>query len=260
MLIVSTMGSIGFLTHPVHPKPSRPGLRESTVLQDQSASEFAAAFTRAWLTWPVGETAQEWQSQMQPFVASSVLGSSFPGPVSQGKTTQVVEAVFPIRLTRRGPKEFLVDVYAETNLHPLIHLTVPVSFDTAGHPAVINPPIVKPVSHAGAINTAPTASSAPDAVSAALRPVVVSFLQAYLSGQTSADLTNFVAPGTNIEPLGGLFTWKSLTDLQVLGHGPYTAIVSIEVLDPAAKVEISQTYALSMIQNSGKWFISSLAP
>lgn len=260
MLAVSTVGSIGFLTHPTHPKRSPPGLHESTVLQDQSVAGFAAAFAHAWLTWSVIETPEAWQSQLQPFVPSELLNSTFQEPATEGKKGQQVESVFPIRVTRLAPDKFLVDVYAQTNLHPLIDLSVPVNLDAAGHPAIVNPPIFKPVPMADSVTTTPTGAPAPDDVTTALRPVVAAFLQAYLSGHAPADLTNFVAPGTTLEPLDGLLTWSALTDLQVVGKDLYTVFATVNVEDPSAQVTMPQTYVLHMVQNGGKWFVSSLQP
>lgn len=260
MLILSTAGSIHLLTSPPEPKPRNPSLRESTVLQDQAVAGFAAAFARAWLTWPVSETPDAWESQLRPFVPSSLLNSNFPQPVAQGKTSQQVEAVFPIQVTRQGAKQFLVSVYAETNLHPLVDLIVPVYLNASAHPIIVNPPMMKPVSSPHGDAPRQTASPAPDAIATALRPTVVSFLEAYVSGQTASDLDNFLAPGFSIHPLGGLFTWRSLTDLQVLGKGPYTVVATADVVDPIAKRELSQIYVLHMVQSDGKWFVSSLQP
>ena len=260
MLILSTAGSIHLLTGSPKPKPGTPGLRESTVLQDQSVAGFAAAFARAWLTWPVSETPDAWGAQLKPFVPASLLNSNFPQPLTQGKTSQQVEAVFPIQVTRQGTNQFLVSVYAQTNLHPLVDLIVPVHLDASGQPFIANPPMMKPVPPPHGDAPPQTASPAPDAVAAALRPTVVSFLQAYVSGQNNSDLSNYLAPGFSIQPLGGLFTWRSLTGLQVLGKGPYTVIATTDVVDPVAKRELSQIYVLHMVQSDGKWFVSSLQP
>lgn len=260
MLILSTAGSIHLLTSPTEPKLRTPNLRESTVLQDQAVSGFATAFARAWLTWPDAETPAAWQSQLQPFVPPSPLSSNFPQPVTQGKTSQQVEAVFPIQVIRQGANQFLVSVYAETNLHPLIDLNVPVELDASGHPFIVNPPLIEPVPDAQGSAAPQTASPVPDAIAAALQPTVVSFLEAYLSGQKASDLANFLAPGFWLHPLGGLFTWQSLTDLQVLGKGPYTVIATADVVDPIAKRELSQIYVLVMVRSDGKWFVSSLQP
>lgn len=260
MLILSTAGSIRLLTRPPEPKPRTPSLRESTVLQDQAVSGFATAFTRAWLTWPDAETPNAWQSQLQPFVPTSLLNSNFPQPVAQGKMSQQVEAVFPIQVTRQGANQFLVSVYAETNMHPFIDLIVPVHLDASGHPFIVNPPMMKPVPDAQGSAPPQTASPVPNAITAALRPTVVSFLEAYLSGHSPSDLSNFLAPGFSLQPLGGLFTWQSLTDLQVLGKGPYTVIATADIVDPIAKRELSQIYVLVMVRSDGKWFVSSLQP
>lgn len=260
LLGMSALGSINLLTRPSHPKPSASGLRESTALQDEAVAGFAAAFAQVWLTWPVHETPEAWQSQLGPFVPSDLLNSTFQQPVIQGKKGQQVESVFPVKITRLSLKNFVVDVYAETNLHPIIELSVPVTADAAGHMAVTDPPMVKPVPNAASIATTPTDTSAPDTVSNALRPVVTAFLQAYLSGRSSSDLTNFLAPGTSLQPLNGLLTWKSLTDLQVLGKGPYTVVATVTVEDPVAQVTLPQTYVMHMVLGDGKWFVSSLQP
>lgn len=261
MLSVSTMGSIGFFMNSNPPHPTQQsGIKESSVLQDEEVASFGAAFARAWLTWTVGETPDAWQARMQPFVARTLLGSAQPVPIGHSQKSQQVGAVFPIQLKRVGRSSFLVDVYAQTNLQPLIGLTVPVDFDHAGRPAVVQWPILHPVPSAGSPGTTSPGQAAPDTVTATLQPVVTSFLQAYLAGKSPDDLTNFVAPGTTLQPLHGLLQWKDLHDMRVFGTGPYTVIVTADVVDPADQVTISQTYVLKMIQNGGKWFVSSLKP
>ncbi|KUO95807.1 conjugal transfer protein [Ferroacidibacillus organovorans] len=261
MLSISTMGSIGFFTNTNHPKPlQQTSLKETSVLQDEEASGFAAAFARQWLTWKVGESQKAWQARMQPFVASTLLGSAQPVPIGHSQKSQQVGAVFPIQVKRVGQSSFLVDVYAQTNLHPLIRLTVPIDFDHRGRPAVIQWPLLHPVPSAGSPGTTSPGQAASDSVTATLQPVVTSFLQAYLAGKSPDDLTNFVAPGTTLQPLHGLLQWKDLHDMRVFGTGPYTVIVTADVVDPADQVTLPQTYVLKMIQNGGKWFVSALKP
>lgn len=261
MLSISTMGSIGFFTNTNHPKPVQTaGINETSVLQDEEVASFAAAFARAWLTWTVGETPDAWQARMQPFVNSTLLGSAQPVPIGHSQKSQQVNAVFPIQMKRVGQSSFLVDVYAQTNLHPLIGLTVPVDFDHAGRPAVVQWPILHPVPAAGSPGTTSPGQAAPDTVTATLQPVVTSFLQAYMAGKSPDDLTNFVAPGATLHPLHGLLQWKDLHDMRVFGTGPYTVIAIMDVVDPADQVTLPQTYVLKMIQNGGKWFVSSLKP
>lgn len=260
MLSISTIGSIGFFTKSNHPKPvQQSGVKETSVLQDEEVSSFAAAFARAWLTWTTDETPEAWQTRMQPFVSSTLLGSAQPVTL-HGQKNQQVDAVFPIQVKRVGPSAFLVDIYAQTNLHPLIGLAIPVDFDHAGRPAVVQWPILHPIPAAGSPGTTFPGQAAPDSVTAALQPVVTSFLQAYLAGKTPDDLINFVATGTTLHPLNGLLQWKDLHDMRVFGTGPYTAIVTADVVDPTDQVTLPQTYVLKMIQNGGKWFVSSLEP
>lgn len=261
MLSISTVGSIGLFTSANHPKPvQQTGLKETSVLQDEEASGFAAAFARQWLTWTVGETQKAWQARMQPFVASTLLGNALPISIGHGQKGQQVDAVFPFQIRRIGSSTFLVDVYVQTNLHPLIALTVPVDFDHADRPAVVQWPLLHPVLVAGSPDTAPTGQVVSDSVTSTLQPVVTSFLQAYLAGKTPDDLTNFVAPGVTLQPLHGLLQWKGLGDIQAFGTNPTTVIATADVIDPASSVTLSQTYVLKMIQNGGKWFVSSLEP
>lgn len=261
MLTLSTVGSIGFLTNSNHPKPAQQtGIDQTSIFQDEEVASFAAAFARAWLTWTKDETPEAWQARMQPFVASTLLGDALPVTIVHSQKNQQVNAVFPIQVKRIGQYSFLVEVYAQTNLHPLIALTVPVDFDTAGHPAVVNWPILHPVPMAGAPDTAPPGQVASGSVTSTLQPVVISFLQVYLAGKTPDDLTNFVAPGVTLQPLHGLLQWKGLGDIQAFGTNPTTVIATADVIDPADGVTLPQTYVLKMIQNGGKWFVSSLEP
>jgi len=223
-------------------------------------ASYAAAFARAWLTWTVNESPVAWQDRMKPFVAPTLLGNALPITIDHGQKSQQVDAVFPIQVRRMGQYSFLVNVYAQTNLHPLIALTVPVDFDQAGHPAVIDWPVLHPVPAAGSPDTSSTGQVASDSVTSTLQPVVISFLQAYLAGKTPDDLTNFVAPGVTLQPLRGLLQWKRLGDIQAFGTNPTTVIATADVIDPAGSVTLPQTYVLKMIQNGGKWFVSSLEP
>ncbi|WP_040288937.1 conjugal transfer protein [Alicyclobacillus hesperidum] len=261
MLSISTLGAIGSLTSSNHPKlVESTGVNEATILQDEEASGFAAAFARSWLTWTAGETPDAWQARMQPFVTSALLSGSGPVNVGSDHKNQQVDAVFPVRVARTAPNTFLVDVYAETNLHPLLMLSVPISFDSMGHPAVVNWPMIEPVPSAGSPNTTPQGQAASDSVTASLQPVVTSFLKTYLTGKSPDDLVNFVAPGVTIQPLHGLVEWQNLNSIQAFGSSPLTVVATVTVVDPANDTTLPQTYVLTMIQSGGKWFVSSLNP
>jgi len=261
MLTLSTLGSIRFLTNSNHPKPAQhASIDETSVLQDEEVASYAAAFARAWLTWTKDETPESWQARMKPFVASTLLGSALPITIDHGQKGQQVDAVFPIQVKRIGPSTFLVDVYVQTNLHPLIALTVPVDFDHTDRPAVVQWPLLHPVPMAGSPDITQNVQVVSDSVTLTLQPVVTSFLQAYLAGKSPNDLTNFVAPGFTLQPLRGLLQWKGLRDLQAFGTNPITVISTADIIDPAGGVTLPQTYVLKMIQNGGKWVVSALEP
>jgi hypothetical protein len=260
MLSLSTLGFIDRVTQPTAKNIPTSGMSESAVFQDEEVSAFATAFARQWLTWNKQETSKDWQLRMQPFVTSSLLQSGQPVSVGTKQKGQQVDDVFPTHVQRVGPSAYLVNVDAQTSLHALIALTVSVELDADAQTFVTAWPILHPAVQSGSLSTPSVGPAAPDSMTATLKPVVTSFLQTYFSGKSPTDLAQFVAQGSTIQPLQGILKWTGLQNLQVYGAGPYTVIATAEGIDTSDGVNISQTYALKMIQNGGKWFVSSLEP
>ncbi len=258
MLSLSTLGFIVRVTQQTPKNVPTSGMSESAVFQDEEVSAFATAFARQWLTWNKQETSKDWQRRMQPFVTASLLQSGQPVSVGPKQKGQQVDDVFPTHVQRVGPSAYLVNVDAQSSLHALVVLTVSVEVDA--QPVATAWPILHPAVRPGSLSTPSAGPAAPDSMTATLKPVVTSFLQTYFSGQSPTDLAQFVAQGSTIQPLQGLLKWKGLVNLQVYGAGPYTIIATAEGIDTSDGVNISQTYALKMIQDGGKWFVSSLEP
>jgi len=152
----------------------------------------------------------------------------------------------------------------------LMELGVPVYY-AGGALAVSGEPAWLPAPQRAAIPS-PAAASTDASTQAQLMSQLPAFFQAYASGNQDT-LSRFLAPGTSVTGLGNAVSFGSLASVAVpVGGSPRNVVATVvwnvpgqaasgaaaQPAPPPAGLEMS--YALTIVNRSGTWFISSIGP
>jgi Conjugative transposon protein TcpC len=214
---------------------------------DWSATAFAQAFAREYLTWKAGEEPTDREKRLAPFLASDLDPSG--GVVPGERTEQLVTWTTAMGVARDGDHQ-VVTVQAGTSTET-VYLAVPVLRDAErrlaidAYPAFVGPP---------ATSTAAPAEQETDVDDAALRGVVERALRNYLSGSRDdllADLTDdaVVSPPQQRLTLTGVeqVTWV---------NEPRRVAAEVAATDERG-TRLRLRYELE-VRNAGRWFVRSV--
>jgi hypothetical protein len=152
----------------------------------------------------------------------------------------------------------------------LMELGVPVYY-AGGALAVSGEPAWLPAPPRAAIPSPAPASTDPGA-QAKLMSQLPAFFQAYASGNQDT-LSRFLAPGTSVTGLGNAVTFGSLASVAVPVGGSTRNVIATVVWNvpgqatsggaaqqTAAPAGLEMSYALTIVNRSGTWYISSIGP
>ena len=216
---------------------------------------FAARFATAYLTYSQSAP-EQYRSQVQPYLAQGLDAGTWWD--SRG-TQQVLEAL-PASTSSLGGGVDRVTVAVLIQTGSWLYLGVPIHADS-GRFVVVGPPALLP-----APAPAPWSQSSPpteDAqLSAQLQGDLSAFFTAYAAGQ-QAQLGYYTTPGSNLGNLGGAVTLVRLNQLVVDQGGGAQRTATAEVTwQPQGQpgTSLQESYRLTLVQQGGKWLVSSLAP
>ena len=152
----------------------------------------------------------------------------------------------------------------------LMELGVPVYYAAgalvvSGEPAWLSAP-------QRAVLPSPAPASTDPGTQAELMSQLPAFFQAYASGNQNT-LSRFLAPGTSVTGLGNAVTFGSLASVAVpvggstrnviatvVWHVPGQAASGAAAQQAAAPAGLEMSYALTIVNRSGTWYISSIGP
>jgi hypothetical protein len=222
------------------------------------AEAYALQFGQAYLNFSPGTAAQRAAALQQflPAGADSQLGWD-------GAGTQTLQAEQVASVSVRDSRDAVITLLARVNGR-LIELGVPVysagnGLVISGEPALLPPPprAVPP----------PQPPPAPDqAVQSALSRLLPAFFQAYAAGD-SVTLGRFLAAGARVTGLGGAVALSAVSAITVPAGGVIrhiTATVTWQLPGSrgggvgAAAAQLQMTYALTIVRQSGSWYVLSI--
>jgi hypothetical protein len=220
--------------------------------QNGALEVFAARFVVAYLTTQNGQQAA-WQQSLAPYVPSQVNLSNWWNGTG---TNSVIEAI-PVETSRAGAITH-VTVAAETS-HGWIYLSVPVFQDANGY-AVVNAPAVVPATGEASTWSPGQPPSVDGQLSSQLTSDLSNFFTAYAQSNW-AQLGYYLAPGTTVGGLNNSVAFQSL-QLSVLTGGSTRTAIAAVTWQPHGESggTVQQSYRLQLVQQGGKWLVSSLSP
>jgi hypothetical protein len=153
-----------------------------------------------------------------------------------------------------------VTVSCELRDSRTLYLTVPVVRQGADEAAVLGAPsmVAMPAS-TGADPESPRPIAGAEA--AAIRQLVAKFLPAYLSSDSSQDLSYLLASGAQVVPLGGEQKLLSVGESEQLGGGEGArrdVVVEARVEDPDGGAEYPLAYRLEVVRRGGRWYVAAV--
>ena len=227
------------------------------------ASAFALEFGQAYLNFSPTTAAQR-ASELAPFLPAGTdaqLGWN-------GSGSQTVQSVEPAGVDVRSAHNAVVSLLAEANGR-LIDLSVPVYYAdggliVSGQPALTAPPV-------GIVPPAGPRVTQDEPAQRTLSRLLPAFFRAYASG-SSSQLATFAAPGTRLSGLGGEVGFGSIVSVSVPATAGSVRNITVTVAwlpvstpsagppNPSAggRAQIDMTYAMSVVQRAGRWFVSSI--
>jgi hypothetical protein len=236
------------LLAPSEETPAPP--REGTGADDPAVSAFAIRFARTYLEDPAPA------SLRTLLAAGAHIGTGRP-PSARG--AQVVQAEV-LRTSDVGDGRLVVTVACELRDSRTLNLAVPIVRQGAGEAAALGAPsIVAVPATAGADPERPRPIAGPGA--GAIGELVDRFLPAYLSAGESSELSYYLAPGTEVVPLGGaLEPLGSPTVLQLgEGEGPRREVIASQRVEEAESgTAWPLAYRLRVVERAGRWYVESV--
>jgi Conjugative transposon protein TcpC len=217
---------------------SRPGV-------DPAASAFAVRFARLYIGDP---GSAELTSLFAP-------GAAPASPASRGSGSPVAQAeVAGVRDLGGGQSVFTVACQLDDGR--ALYLAVPVTRASAGEVAAAGAPAIvagPAVSGATIESPRPLAGSGAGAIAELVRR----FLPAYLSAESSADLSYLLAPGAVVSPPSGglrLLGVQSVKQAGTAEGGRRSLIAAAEVRDPESGDVYALAYRLEVVRR-GRWYV-----
>lgn len=234
----------------------QPGAPAASAPSGSAAeSAFAARFATAYLTYNESNPAQ-YRSRLQPYLAQGIdLGSLWDG---QG-TQQVTEAL-PASTARLGGGVDRVTVAVLLQNGSWLYLGVPVHASGGRFVVVAEPALLPAPGQASWTHSAPANQDAQ--LSAQLQGSLTAFFTAYAAGQ-QAQLGYYTTPGSDVGDLGGAVTLVHLDQLVVDRGGSTQREATAQVTwQPQGEqgTSLQESYRLTLVQQGGKWLVSSLTP
>lgn len=234
----------------------QPGATAAPARTGNPAEEaFAASFATAYLSYSQSNP-QQYRSRLQPYLAQGVDAGSLWD--SQG-TQQVTEAL-PASTARLGAGVDRVTVAVLIQNGSWLYLGVPVHADGKGGFVVVAPPALLP--GPGQASWTPSNPTSQDPqLSAQLQGNLTAFFTAYAAGQ-QAQLGYYTTPGSTVGSLGGAVTFVRLDQLTVEQGGAQRTAIAQVTWQPSGQpgASLQESYRLTLVQQGGKWLVSSLAP
>lgn len=214
---------------------------------DDASAAFAVHFARAYFADPSARNLAGYFAER-----SAPLPASVPGSWGQEVTQAEVAGT-----QRFGHDRAIVTVSCEFLGGRVLYLAVPIVRDDAGEVAALGAPSLVAAPEVAAVDAErPQPLSGADA--GAIGELTEKFLAAYVSSNTAADLSYYVAPGSSVEPLGGLSLVgvpnTSAIDGESWGR---TVLVTVRVRDEAGGVSYLLSYRLELVKR-GRWYVSAV--
>ncbi len=218
--------------------------------QDPAVSAFAIRFARTYLEEPDPVA-------LRPLLAAGAhLGIGRP-PSARG--AQVAQAEV-LRTSDVGDGRSVVTVACELRDSRTLYLAVPIVRQGAGEAAALGAPsIVAVPATAGADPERPRPIAGPDA--GAIGELVGRFLPAYLSAGESSELSYYLAPGTQVVPLGGALEPLGSPTVSQLGEGegPRREVIATQrVGEPESGAGWPLAYRLQVVERGGRWYVAAV--
>jgi hypothetical protein len=244
LLLVRGVGAVLAPT----PAPA-PVAGERSAGTEEASAAFAVRFARAYLADPSPRA-------LSPFLAEGAkVGGGHP-PASPGAGVAQAEVAGTEEL---GGGRALLTVACELRDGRALYLAVPIVRSGAGEVAALGAPsIVAAPGVAGADPERPRPLAGAGA--GPIRRLLAKFLPAYLGASEASALSYLLAPGADVQPLGGAARFLSLSGLSQLGSGvgPRRAVLaSVRAEDPASGAVYPLAYRLE-VERRGRWYVATV--
>ena len=264
LLIIGYRGVMAIVLNETPPSTTPPAPAASTpAFPVQEASAYALQFGQVYLNFSPA-TAAERASELSAFLPAG--SSSQFGWNGNGSLT--VQSVQAAGVQVQSAHSAVVSVLALANGR-LIDLSVPVYYSggalvVSGEPALTSPP-------AGVAPPAAAKETVDRPAQQELTGQLPAFFRAYASG-SSAQLAPFAAPGAKLTGLGGQVSFGGITGVSVPAAAGSVRQITVTVAwlpasTPSAgpgnssaggRAQIEMTYAMTVVQRAGRWFVSSI--
>ena len=227
-----------------------------TSAPEVSAAEqaFAARFATAYLTYDQSKPDQ-YGVRLQPYLAQNLD----PGTFWDGQGTQQVLEALPASTAHLATGVDRVTVAVLIEGGSWLYLGVPVHAD-GGTFVVVAAPALLPVPARASWSPSTTATQDTQ-LSTQLQGDVSAFFTAYAAGQQS-QLGYYTTPGSAVGNLGGAVAFVHLDQLVVDQGGAQRTATAEVTWQPQGEpgTSLQESYQLTLVQQGGKWLVSSLAP
>ncbi len=249
---------MGYLVglHRADESTSRPPTGSNGAAPANAGAEeaFAARFSTAYLTYDQSNPGQ-YRSRLQPYLAQNLD----PGTLWNGQGTQQVLETLPASTAPSGGGVDKVTVAVLIQGGTWVYLGVPVhedgnSFVVVAAPALLPAP-------AQASWSPPTLSNEDPQLSTQLQGDLSAFFAVYAADQ-QAQLGYYTTPGSNLGSLAAAVTFVGLDQLVVEQGGDQRTATAEVTWQPQGEpgTSLEESYQLTLVQQGGKWLVSSLAP
>lgn len=179
-----------------------------------------------------------------------------PAPDSRaGQAGQAVAQAEVAGARRIDADRVVVTVECELASGQVLSLAVPIR-DTDGAASLLGAPYLIPTPASSFESERGSPLTGPDADE--ITKLVGRFLGVYAQASRSADLVYFVAPGSEMTPLGGFETTGELRVAQLDdGETTRTVIASVRLRDQARGVRYPLKYRLELVKRQ-RWFVANV--
>lgn len=230
--------------------PQRSEVRLTAGAGDEAVAATAERFARLYLEEPDPKV-------LGPYLAAGArIGAGRP-PSAEGAEVAQADVV---ETTRVGGGRVVVTVSCELRDARTLYLAVPIVRHGHGEVAVLGAPsIVAMPAPAGADPESPRPLAGPEA--GAIGELVAKFIPAYLSADSSRQLSYLLTPEAAVVPLGGELGLVSVGHVRQLGEGEgprRDLLVEVRVRDPIAGATYPLTYRLKVLRRAGRWYVAAV--
>ncbi len=221
--------------------------RATAATLDDASAAFAVRFARAYLADPSARSLAGYFAQ-----GSAPLPASVPASWGQ----EVVQAEVAGR-QGLGNRRAIVTVSCELLGGRALYLAVPIVRDDAGEVAALGAPSLVAVPEVAQVD-AERPEPLSGAEAGAIGELADKFLAAYVASDTPADLSYYVAPGSSVEPLGGL-SLVGEPNTSTIGSegGRQTVLATVRVRDEETDVTYPLSYRLELVKRE-RWYVSAV--